>query len=1174
MIPLSTLTAHAFNGQRVTEGPLTLTLGDIATVTNFDTPQAVSVTLANTAGTPLDVTLEIKGLVDNCRAVGETKRQLTVPARGTSATEFQFACGLGSYSALYPVHVEARFGAATAHAVQIFSTQFTREAKKVEFSVSPVPAAGAFMLANLKTQRVAWSYSGGPLVYLPVGWSGSDATSGANFGRAMMTRGGEARQSLQMHPAYRPRAGTVFAEYRLKLPATTPIRFGFYNALRDTSPEEGKSDGVTFRVWAGDEKLFERHTDSKTWVPGEADLSTFAGKEILLRLESHPGPKNNTSFDSSLWGDPAIFVGPQPKTLTPDEKQALFERARQTLATGKAIGPDAFVFNLKDDCRAALVLGPNGIIDGVIAFGNGAHSVSCEGIQIAMRDQPVAGLPTVERGLTGRVRLRYRQPELSVLVWSDGPGLRIKVESPEPITSLGAGAFDQLASRVYYGHGYCITEPKAFRASVGGHNLATSHVACDFEHGVSLLTASDTPVDEFRVDPGIRIYQLQTHPDATLTFVPGFSGAFDCAVKYRPLSDKHAAPGVVRKAGRFVFDLWGGKFADDAAKLARCFDYGLTNSLVIMHDWQRWGYDYRLPDIFPPKPSFGTLADLQELGRVCTAHGTLWGLHDNYIDFYPDADGFSYDHVTFTADGQPRRAWLNEGREAQSYQFRPDHLQPFLRRNLDLIEPALHPSASFVDVFSSMSSFDYYDRDGQFHSKRETQRGWGEAFAALGKACGPTVSEAGGDHLIGWLDGADCQFMQLGNRPARWHNLAPCRDWARVPWFDVVNHTRFSLHGVGYSGRYQGDRSREEHGIESDDYLTSELLTGHALMIDLPGLTRGAVRKHWLAQDFIARLAFDEISGVEYAGGDIHRLIVTWKSGARIYANTGETDWTVNGHSLPQYGYFAKHGAIESSIERFGNAIAEQSRSTGKFYVNSRVFNATAPLAITPRAERVESLGPRKFRLVVNWSAQQSAAKDFSVFYQFSRPTPGRREMTEFAGGGIPNPPTSRWHGDVLTGTNWTLTIPDKMPLGEYEILVGLTDGKNRSAHQRLSGDEDSLRRYRIGKLIVGSDGVRLENAEQTFTPDARWLANIGPVDFGVARTTGAFRCETRSDQLIITPLPDGADFTVCLPLDHARAVEAIDTKGVTTHPVDFTIENQQLQFTAAGGDFAYRVRL
>lgn len=1204
--------ALAFNGHVVTEGPLTLTISAIPTVTVFDAPQSVAVTLASKNAAPLPVTVQLTGLIDDCRAVGETTQHLTIPARGQATATFQFACGRGTYSAHYPLHVRATFTAgdqpATAHAIQVFQTDFNAahpaQAQAAEFPLNVVPTTGALALAGLKTPRIAWAYIGQPLVMLPAGWAGSDATSATNFNRVSIARGGVTRAALQLHPPYRPRAGTVFAEYRVKLPATTPIRLSFFNAIRDSTPQEGTSDGVTFRVWAGEQKLFERHTDAKTWTPGEADLSAFAGREILLRLESHPGPKNNTTCDSSYWGDPVIAVGAPPPQLTADARLALFARARALLAGTAAATDDSRVYPLDGGCQAVLVLGPNGLADGVIGFGDGQRQLLFEGLHFALRDAVVGAWPSaavvqsvrLDRDAAGhdrishRVRVNDETLTLTATAWPEGPALRLKVESADALTSLTLNAADQTAPRVYYGHGYCIVDPLPFRAAAGGHNLSTSHVGFDFVGGVSLLTASDTPVDSLEVDPRQRLYQLRTHPDATLTFVPGFAGAFDCAIRYRPLSDKSAAPGVAKKAGRFVFDLWGGRYADQAARLARCFDYGLTNSLALIHTWQRWGYDYRLPDIFPPLPSLGTLEDLRELGRLCAARGALWGLHDNYIDLYPDATGFNYDQVTFTADGKPRRAWLNEGRDAQSYQFRPDRIQPFLQRNLGLIVPALHPTASFVDVFTSLNSFDFYDREGRFHSKRETQRAWGEAFAAIRNACGdnaPTTSEAGSDHLIGWLDGADAQFLQLNPKAAPFHNVVNARDWERVPWFDAVNHARFSLHGVGYSDRYQGGAGREEHGIESYDYLSAELLTGHALMIDSAGLVRGAVRKYWLAQDFIASVAQDDIHRVEFAGGDIHRLIVTWRSGARVWVNRGESDWEVADRTLPQFGFLAQHGDIECSVERFSDAIAERSHAPGRIYYNSRVFNPAAPLPIAPAAVHLEYLGERRFRLFTTWNAERPAPKDFAVTYYFSRPTPGRRALTEFSGGGTPSLPTSRWRGRITLGADWTITMPADLPLGDYEILVTLHDPRNRNQRQRLLGDEDDRRRYTVGKIVVeGANkttvtNIRLEPPAQPYVPSSRFLANTAAVDFGAAKTTGAFRCALAADHVLLTPLPDGDPFTATLRLDQllgrraaVRSVEAVDAKGAIVGTPPFTLNDTAITFTVASGVFAYRINL
>jgi hypothetical protein len=1204
-----TAPALAFNGHLATNGPLSLAIAPVPVVTNFNSPRPAAITLSNSSAGALVVKVQMR-LIDDMRAVGETAKRVTVPPRGTAAASFQFACGPGTYSAHYPLHVDAEFdlqrSRVVVHAVQIFETDFSSArlaaATNAPFSIVSVPSSGALALTALKTQRVAWAYTGGEVTREAAGWSGNVPSSRASFSRGPVTRGGENRNALHMHPPYVPRAGTVFAEYRLKLPPTKPLRLTFFNAIRDSTPKEGTSDGVTFRVWADDQTLFERHTDTKTWLPGEADLSTLAGREILLRLESHPGPKNNTACDSAFWGDPVIIAGNAPRILTAAEKSKLGERARQIVATGKADGTNGHLFQLADGCRAGLVPGPNGIVDSAIAFGDATRVVAMDGIQVSIRDQPLGQWPSgatcqfdgAINDIPGRTRIMHRgtadgrEFTLMATVWADGAGLRVKVETVEPISLLGAGPFDRKADRVFYGHGYCIVDPEPFRASAGGHNLASSHVGFDFTGGVSLLTASDTPVDALRVDPPNRIYQLQTHPNSTLTFVPGVKGAFDCAFKFRPLSEKKAAPAVARKAGRFVFDIWGGKYAEDTAKLRRCFDYGLTNSLVIMHVWQRWGYDYRLPDIFPPLPANGTLEELRALGELCAQRGALWGLHDNYIDIYPDAAGFSYDHVTFS-DGRPRRAWNNEGRQAQSYQFRPDHIMPFLRRNMELIVPALKPGASFVDVFTSLHCMDFQDRFGQQHSKLETQRHWGEAFDYIRRACGnnaPTTSEAGSDQLIGWLDGADCQFLQLSPKGGAFLNQVACREWARVPWFDAVHHRRFSLHGVGYPGRYEGGRSRENHGIESDDYLSAEILIGHDLMIDLGGMVRGAVRKHWLAQDFIERIAMDDIAGVEFAGGNIQRPIVTWKSGARVFVNRGETDWHVDGRLLPQFGYYAKHGATESSVERIGDAIAEQSRGPGKFYVNGRGHNPNAPLPVTPAVERLETLGPRRFKLVVNWDVQQPFAKEFAVNYTFSRPTPGKRAMTEFNGGGMPNLVSNRWQGRVVTGGDWAIDIPTNIPPGDYEILAALVDPKSRS-RQRVLGDEDNSRRCRIGRLIVEGTGrtnitgVRLEKPEKPFVPSNRWLANKGAVDFGVARTTGAFRCEIAPKRLVVTPLPDGSDATAQLRLDRIagaqaqlRSVQVIDATGAPTGPASFTANGAQLDLPMKKSDFGYLILL
>jgi hypothetical protein len=1209
---LSATAAPAFDGQKVTEGPLTLVIEPIETVTAYGQAHEARVTLTNADPAELAVELELCGLVDECRPAGATHATLRVPGKGKAQAAFRFLCAKGCLSAHYPLRVRAAFLLAgkrvVAEAVQVFLTEFPPTIGTgptgSESPVEVVPARGAVLLANLKSQRVAWGYLDQPLVYLAPGWQGGDKQSGANFSRSKTLRGGQTRQALQMHPAYRPKVGTVFAEYRLKLPAQGPIRFSFFNAIRDSGPREGASDGVTFRVWVGEEKLFERHTAAKQWTPGEVDLTRFAGREILLRLESHPGPRRNTSCDSSYWGDPVVVAGLVPKLPAAEERQAVAQRTLAAAESGQA-SDGLFVFPLDGNTRAALALGPNGLADGALAFAAAGHAAVFQGISIGLEEQPVgewpSGLVTDElkttRDAAGRLcvhqrlRLNDRPLELTARVWREGPGLRVKFTSTGRITDLALGAADRTAPTVYFGHGYVIRQPEAFRMAGGGHGLASSHVGFDFDGGLSLLVASDTPPDAIEVDPERRLYTLRTHPDAQFTFVPGAAGALDCAVRYRPLYDKRPAGGVAKKAGRFVFDIWGGGYAENAELMERAFQYGLTDSMHLFHAWQRWGYDNRLPDIYPPDPRFGTLADMQRLARVCAERKVPFGLHDNYIDFYPDADGYTYDHITFDREGRPRRAWINPGHGiAQSYQWRPDRFMPFLERNLALIKPALHPTASFVDVFTSANSFDYYDRQGNFHSRLETRRWWGECFTKIRDTLGdnaPTTSEAGSDHLIGWLDGADCQFLQLVNTPRYHCTKLPCGDWDRVPWFDAVNHTRFSLHGVGYSSRYQGDLSRSLHGIESDDYLSAEMLTGHALMIDKPGMLRGAVRKYWLAQPLIRSLAHDEIVRVEQPGGDIHRTLVTWKSGAKVWVNRGVGDWRVAGRVLPQYGYLAQNGPLESTIERRASGVVEQARGPGWCYVNGRGFDPDPVLQIRPEARQVEYLGDRRFRLLVDWHVLQPTASDCSLHVFFYQPQFSYLKKTGFQSGHTPRPGTSTWQGTVTAGQAWTLTVPADCGPGTYQVLVALIDKTaKRNQRRRMLGEEDPERRYRVGLLTVEGQndqitGLRLEPSGGVPALASRLQPNLKATDFGPLKTTGAVRCQALPQCLKITPLVDEGPAT--LDIDVARAlgrkatpatVIAVDAKGTQLRVVPMTATAGRVQFTTANDEFAYEVRV
>jgi hypothetical protein len=1138
-------------------GPLTVRIIAPETVARTETPIGVKVELKNDSNQPVSGQVRL-GVIDRWRCEPADAAAFTVAGNTTKTVDFRVIAGAGTYSAHYPIHAFANFAwqgkQQTAHPIRILETKLpvvNRGATRLPFQPLPIAADRRVMLRHVPVHRTVINVFDQPPEVMPTGFHGSHEENRCSVDlQRSIELDGDTRSAIAIHPPwYNGQVGTALVEFPVALPDVHPVTLTFATAVTPT----GTGDGVTFRVRvaAADapagrlgEVVFERHSAAKTWEAGEADLSRFAGQTIRLQLESHPGPKKNTSFDQSYWAEPTLIVGTPaaPRPFPPASTE-----------NSRLLG--------KIDCGSTeydvrLWLGQRGLLDAAVGFLAADRQLYFRGFRVRVMgeriDDPASPstLVAVEPGTCqGNLQLRHcfdgirgKFTLIGRIGVRDG-ALRVKfllVDAPAQqswfaprIEELAVEEFHVAADRVYAGHGNVIQDPQIFRLGFDGHRLATSHVGFDFPDGVSLLQAVHQSPDSLEVNPARRHYSMHAVGDASFTLIPADS-VWQAVKRYREINGLKAAGGVERLAGRFVFDLWGGRYGESSAQLRRAFRYGLTDAAVVWHNWQRWGYDYRLPEIYPPNPHWGTEEELKHTIDICRSADVLFALHDNYIDMYPDVEGFSYEkNIAFHVNGTPVKAWLNKGRDARSYRYRADRIDPFLKPNLQLIAERLQPTAYFIDVWSSIRPYDYWTADGRFFDRRLTRATWGEHFAWIRELQGnnaPQISESGHDQLIGWLDGAQTNHLRVG-RPLPgdrgwcvWD--IRCQDAERTPWFDAAHHDRFVLHGAGYSSRYEAGLDSRLHGMYSDDYIATEVLTGHPSMVNRP-FGRHVVRKYWLTRDLMRALALRTIEDVEFVGGDLHRQFVRWSGGGQVWVNRGDTDWAVGDVTLPPYGFLAQvptaAGMIEASVFRSNGVLVERAVSPAHVYVNARQI-VGGPAAICATAENVQFTSPNRLT--------------FSLVWQFDEPAPeGYRPFIHFVDD----------EGEILFQSNYDHTLlADRrtgriaMPCTAYvplacrpgeklELRIGFYSPSRGGPRLALTGADDGERRYRLGTVEFAGEGSRIAGIRWTplrVGPDrylARQNAAALPIDFGLVVTAGGCRISRSDESVILTPLPKSA---------------------------------------------------
>ncbi|MGD1000361.1 MAG: DUF5696 domain-containing protein [Candidatus Brocadiia bacterium] len=604
-------------------------------------------------------------------------------------------------------------------------------------------------------------------------------------------------------------------------------------------------------------------------------------------------------------------------------------------------------------------------------------------------------------------------------------------------------------------------------------------------------------------------------------------------------------------AGKIVLDIWGGRFDDIARNLETLHGYGLNNCVAIIHNWQRSGYDNALPAHVPANPDLGGGAAMKRLVATAKSLGYDIALHENYVDYYPNYEGFDDADVALDSQGHRVPAWYQPQTKIQSFAIQPHSILPLATEQSSQILALYKPNADFLDVHSSVPPWFHVDFRAESEGAGMFRTVW-EAHRQLwaferGLYGGPVLGE-GANHWFwsGLLDGVEAQF-RLGV-PENAGRTAPL-----MVDFDLLKiHPLQFNHGMGYYERWWSDRSWGALPPMEllDQYRMQEVIYGHAGFLGTAAysVVPLAWLEHHLMSPVTARYATALPVSIQYQvngrwvdgtqaarAGTWKRVRVAYDNGLTVTANDDAEPLREGGVTLPQYGWAASGAGVTAWTALLQDVIADYARTEESTFANARAesdWDQGGVHRIQPAVAEFRQTGERAFALSYEWRVGETLPRDYNCFVHFVT-RGGSGDNISFQNDHVLPRASSTWKtGETLRDGPHDVRLPDDLPDGDYGVRIGLfLPDEERLT---LQGRSDGRGRIRAGTLHVRDHGRDISFDAEPPSPQGsadiyqhRLNASGKVLDFGDVRTDGSVLVRREEGEWVLRALPRARDFFI-----------------------------------------------
>ncbi len=242
-----------------------------------------------------------------------------------------------------------------------------------------------------------------------------------------------------------------------------------------------------------------------------------------------------------------------------------------------------------------------------------------------------------------------------------------------------------------------------------------------------------------------------------------------------------------------------------AAQLRELKSKGLKKAVLHLDGWGRRGYDNQHPDYLPPAEHLGGWKGMQDLQDTCHELGYFFGIHDQFRDYFYDADTFDEENAVHREDGSVfnHAIWAGGKQALLCATMAPD----YIRRNYAALrEHGILPDNAYLDVFSCV------ELDECFHPSHPMTREQCAKYRALG-----FLEVASHGTLLQSEEGIDWAFPSLTFLHHAPHALD--KDWYKgrcvgipIPLLDLVYHDCMIIPWIPGKGGFGVDE-RDENSL-------------------------------------------------------------------------------------------------------------------------------------------------------------------------------------------------------------------------------------------------------------------------------------------------------------------------------------------------------------------------